>query len=368
MLQRNIELYYQLKLDDTGTKILDLKTTDPISGLRLDFEATNGGTSNKSNFINDIVTKVEIVDGSDQLLSLNLKQAQALQWYQTNVPPYIRPGELNSGNQNEHGLFLFGRFLWDPEYYLDLKKFNNPQLKITTDEDAVRAMGATGFLSGSFKVTINLHVIEEGASEPKGFFMNKEFYSFTSGTSGDEHVDLPRDYPYSRLILRAHKAGNDVDENISNLKISCDAGKFIPIDKKVKKLYQANEEDYGPMSIRYYLYRKNGEAITHIINHDPVVSLEPWAAKRITGALNSWSGGLTLYLYTDAGAAVDSEEMIGMVVTGSCPHSTIDIPFGLIAEPATFFDPKKFEDIDLILTQAAAANVQVVSQQLRSYE
>jgi hypothetical protein len=368
MKYRNVELYYQLALDDTSTKIIDLKTTDPISAIRLDFEASNDSdTDNKSNFINDIITKLELVDGSDQLLSLNMKQAQALQFYNTGKAPYIRPGETAGGTQNEQVLLLFGRYLWDPTYYMDLTKFTNPQLKITTNIAAVRAAGDDGYESGSIKLTLTLHVIEEGAEAAAGFFMQKEVYSFTSGTSGDEHVDIPRDYPYAALLMRAYTAGNDIDENIKNLKISCDAGKFIPIDKKVKKIYQMNEEDLGPMRLRYYIYRQDAETVDHIINHDPIISLVPTAEGHIAMASWSWSGRFLLQLNNHDGTAISADEKLLLMVEGGCPHSTIYLPFGLLGDPATYFDPKEFGDIDLVLEQAAASTVQLVLMQLRPY-
>lgn len=367
MKYRNVELYYQQALDDVGTKIIDLKTTDPITALRLNFYGTNGASFCKDNRINDVITKIEIVDGSDQLLSLTLKEAQALQFRRTGKMPFMRPGELSSGSQEESTLITFGRYLWDPEYYLDLKKFRNPQLKITTNIAAIAAAGVEAFLTGSLKVTIDLLVIEEGAEAAKGFMMAKNVRSFTSGTSGDEPTDMPRDYPYAGLLIRAFTAGNDFDENISKIKLDCDTGKFIPLEKKTKDIYKAEEEDIGPAEIRYQLFRKHGETVTHDLNHDPEISLVTTAMTHVASVGWSWSSRLSLILGDAAGAAVTSEELIHMIVKGSCPHSTIHIPFGLREQPTTYFDPKLWEDIKLKLTQAAASAVSIVLEQLRPY-
>lgn len=165
MKYRDIELYYQQTLDNVGTKIVDLKTTDPISAIRLNFFGTNGTSYCRDNRLNDVITKIELVDGSDQLLSLTLKEAQALEFRRTGKMPYMRPGEKASGGQEESVLIMFGRYLWDPEYYMDLKKFRNPQLKITTNIAAVAAISATAFATGTLKVSIDLLVIEEGAGK-----------------------------------------------------------------------------------------------------------------------------------------------------------------------------------------------------------
>ena len=367
MKYRDVELYYQQSLDDVGTKIIDLRTTDPISAIRLSFYGTNGGTSNKSNFLNDVITKIELVDGSDQLLSLSMKEAQALQFRRTGKMPYMRPGESGGGGQEEHVLLQFGRHLWDPEYYMDLTKFRNPQLKITTNIDAVRAKGATGFLTNTLKVTVDLHVIQEGAAAAKGFFMQKNIYGFTSGTSGDEHVDMPMDYPYSGLMVRAYAAGMDIDENISKLKLNCDAGKFIPLEKYIKDLYAAEEEDFGPAELRYFLFRKDSETVKHPLNHDPIVSVMGRDGGDIINVNTCFSGEFILRFYDHAGGAVAAEELLPFIVKGGCPHATIYVPFGLKEDPPSYFDPKVFGDIDLVLTQKAASAVDVVLVQLRPF-
>ena len=367
MKYRNVELYYQQALDDVGTKIIDLRTTDPLSAIRLQFFGTNGATHCKDNRLNDVITKIELVDGSDQLLSLTLKEAQALEFRRTGKMPYVRVGESASGGQEESTLILFGRNLWDKEYYMDLSKFRNPQLKITSNIAAVAAASATAFLTGSLKVTIDLLVIQEGAEAAKGFMMAKNVYGFTSGTSGDEHIDMPMDYPYVGLMVRAFVAGNDVNENISKIKINCDAGRFIPIEKYVKDLWKAEEQDLGPAELRYYLFRKHGETVTHDLNHDPIIALTPSVAGHIAGASWSWSSRFYLVLTDSAAAAITAEELIELVVKGACPHSTIYVPFGLKEDPATYFDPKVFGDIDLVLTQAAASAVAVILLQLRPY-
>lgn len=371
MRYRNVELYHEQVLDDTGTKIIDLKTTDPISAIRLDFKGTNGATHNQQNWLNDVITKIELVDGSDQLISLTMKQLQASQFFSTKKTPYMRCEERGGGSYNEQVLILFGLYLWDPKHYLDLTKFVNPQLKITTDEDVISAMGDTGYVSKSLKVTVNLHVIEEGAEAAAGFVMQKEIYSFTAAASGDEHVDLPRDYPYVGMLLRAYYEKNSFDEAISNIKMSCDAGKFIPLDKKSSDLLRINEEDYGQVNLRMQLYRKSTDTVKHPIFQDPVAVLQGDEHCNIYQAIYQWSQYFDLIATDHAGNAITAEEWIRAVITGYSLHGTLYLPFGLLADPATYFDPKEWGDIDLVLTQynaeAEYATVQVALQQLRPY-
>ena len=113
--RQNVQLYQETQ-KDTATKILDLDLPDPISALEIEVECTNGATSNKGNFISDIVTKLEVVDGAEVFYSVNMAQLQALQFFKTGKMPVMFPSEWGGGGQREQGWILFGRYLNDPEY------------------------------------------------------------------------------------------------------------------------------------------------------------------------------------------------------------------------------------------------------------
>lgn len=367
MKYRQNELYHEQALDDTGTKIIDLSFKDPLSAIGLQFVGTNGGTSNKSNWMSDVVSKIEIVDGSDVLLSLSLKQAQAFQAHQTKVMPYINFEEAASGTGKDEVMLLFGRHLWDPEYYLDLSKFNNPQLKITTDEDVIRAMGADGWLSGSFKASITAFIMAEGAPTAKGFFMQKEVYNFTSATSGDEHVDLPRDYPYIGLMLNSTIKLSDCHELITKMKLSCDSDKFVPIDQYTKHYQEQYENRQNPLQMRCILFRINGENPEFPIYYNPRITYTPKVGKRIVGSDWMWSGAADLLLYEDDGTAISSEEQVWATIVGGSLHNSIYMPFGILQDPGSYFAAADWNEIKLILTQAAAGAVKTCLQQLRTF-
>lgn len=367
MKYRTNELYHEQSLDDTGTKIIDLSFKDPLSAIGLQFVGTNGATSNKANWMNDVVTKIEIVDGSDVLLSLSLKQAQALQAYQTEKTPYIHFEEGASKTGKDEVMLLFGRYLHDPDYFLDLTKFSNPQLKITTNEDVIRAMGATGWLSGSFKVSITAFILAEGASAAKGFIMNKEVYNFTSATSGDEHIDLPKDHPYVGLMLNSTIKQSDIYELISKMKISCDSDKFVPIDQYTHHYMEQFENGRDLLSMRSWLFRKDGEEPQFPIYYNPRANLMS-GARTSLGSGWMWSGNMNLLVSDLAtGAAVTSEQGIWAHITGSSLHCSLYVPFGLLSDPESYFQTVDWNEIKLILTQAAAGAVKVCLQQLRSF-
>lgn len=365
MKYRQNELYHEQSLDNTGTKIIDLNFKDPLSALGLQFVGTNGGTFNKDNWMNDVVTKIEIVDGSDVLVSLSLKQAQAFQAYQTGKTPYINFEEGAGGTGKDEVMIHFGRWLWDPEYFLDLTKFSNPQLKITTDEDIIKAMGAEGFLSGSFKVSIVAFIIQEGASPAKGFFMQKEIYNFTSATGGDEHVDLPRDHPFVSLMLNSTIKQSDCHELITQMKLSCDSDKFVPLDQYTKHYQEQHENRVSPFEMRCILYRQNNEEPQFPIYYNPRANMTPGVLGHCASVGWIWSGNMGLLLSDEAGGGVSSEESIWTHIVGGSLHNSIHIPFGILADPATYFPAADWNEISFILSQASEGAVKVTLQQLR---
>ena len=367
MKYRQNELYHEQSLDNTGTKIIDLNFKDPLSALGLQFAGVNGATSNKGNWMSDVVTKIEIIDGSDVLLSLSLKQAQALQAHKTGKMPYINFEEGPDGTGKDEVLLLFGRHLWDGEYFLDLTKFSNPQLKITTDEDVIRAMGVDSWLSDSFKVSITAFIIAEGATAAKGFHMQKEVYNFTAATSGDEHVDLPKDYPYVGLMLSSTIRGSDCHELISKMKLSCDSDKFVPLDQYTKFYQEQHESLVDPFMVRALLFRKNGETVNFPVYYNPRFTGVAGVAGNILTTGWMWSGNFLLQLHDNAGAAVATEETIRAMFTGGSPQNSLYVPFGLMAEPESYFSVADWNEIKLILTQAAAGSVKICLQQLRTF-
>lgn len=364
MKYRDNEVYHELALDDTGTKQIDLNFNDPLSALTFQFLGTNGGTSNKDNWMSDVITKIELVDGSDVLCSASLKQLQALHAYQTQQMPYINYEEGASKCGRDEVTLFFGRWLWDTLYFMDLRKFSNPQLKITTDEDVIRAMGATGWLSGSFKVSIVAHVMEDDALASQGFFMNKEIYNFTSGTSGNEYVELPRDYPYAGLMVMSTIKQSDIYELIDTLKISCDSDKFVPVDRYIHDLLREYEHQNPPLDLRCVFYRAGDEEPQFPIYYNPRASLLCSAKGNIAASGWQWSGNMNLMLVDDDGAAASAQQVWAHIV-GTSPHCSVLHRFGILNDPATHFDPTMWKKVELILHQAAAGAVKIVLQQLR---
>ena len=369
MRTRDFVVEYQKTLDDSGTLIKDMDIVDPVSALYLEFEGTNGSTDNKANWLSDVITKVEIVDGSEVLYSLNLSELEALHFYKLGKTPTLFPSEWADGTQR-HGCFLlFGRHLWDQQFGMNFASLRNPQLKITTNIAAIRAASATdGFVSGTLKGTIIAKIMED-VSMPSKYLMAKEINSFTSA-SGEKRIDLPIDYIYRMLMLRVSARYSDIDLTLSDLKLTCDSDKFIFLNRKVKQLDAEAFAQFGASRLKHDIVASYNDNVEILHHKEP--DCRVWSTKESPGEYIAisyqWSGRLRIMVYDAAGAAVATDRKLTMVEEGHSFHGTLPIPFGIMDREETWFDPAPYKKLEAVLTQATADHAcQICLEQVRPF-
>ena len=355
---------------DNSTKTLDLDLTDPVSALWLEFQAVNGTTSNLNNFISDVVSKVEIVDGSEVLYSLRLMQLQALHFFKLGKTPGLFPSEWASGTQREGCYLLFGRRLYDPEFAIDFTKFKNPQLKISWNLGAIRAVSATtAFATGTFKLSV-IAKIMEGLAAPGKYLMAKELDSFSSSaTSGaEERKELPTDHVYRMLMTRHWTQLKDVDEITSDLKLTADTDKFIPFNKKLVDIDQEALGLFGAGRVKHDMRINDNTQTRLLFNKEPDVRAA-WTTQNlfdIWGIAYQWSSEIKSWLGTHAGAADATEREMTAVEEGHALHACVPHVLGDLDREESWFDPRVFKKLELVFTSGGnAGTCQVVAEQVR---
>jgi len=367
MRTRDTVLEYQKVLDDAGTLSKDLDIVDPVSALDIEVEATNGSLGNKSNYLSDVITKIEIVDGSEVLYSCNLAQLQALQFFKTGKAPVMFYSEHASGAQRGNVRLLFGRHLWDTDYAFNGKAFRNPQIKITSNLAAVRAVSATdAFTTGSLLLSIAAKVME-GQTPPGQYLMTKEINSWTSGTSGDKRVELPTDKAWRMLLLRYWLQGQDCDTACSNLKLTADADKYVMLNRTTKQLDAEAYAQFGGIVWQHNIYRCNAATVRTVLTKEPRVlpvtlQISPY---RFFGIPYAWNAQYALRVYDNTPTPVTTDEDIWTLQEGHQLHSVIPVVFGKLDDPASWFDPTGYGKIEAVLSEAAATAASVCLEQVR---
>lgn len=354
-------------IKDSDTEIINIDIKDPISYISVEYEATNGATSCLDHELHDDVSKIEVVDGSDVLCSLSMSQLKALNFYELGRFPHELLSEAAGAKQEEKVVIHFGRYPDDMNYYLRPTDFRNPQIKLT---HALTISATAGFATGTGRITVMGRVIEEGAGEYGGFMMSKERYSWTSAGSGDEEIELYRDYPYRLILLMALLSTYTPQEIISKIKMTCDADKYIPFELYTEDIVDYCKNTYGlTQMVKTILSADAGTALLDIYDIRKA-SLRPLATDQLPNLYGVDAEQITHDLYDMSSPATPAVQTtakdLEVFAEGLSPFATVAMPLPRSEKAIDWFDPTKYGAVKLICTQATAnAACKVFTQQLR---
>lgn len=358
-------LYQEVQASDASSKDIDLDLVDPVSALGFEFEATNGTTNNQNNPLPFCIKKLEVVDGSDVLCSLSFRQAQALQFYKTGGRPTLREDEGPSSVQTIGCLILFGRYLWDRAYALNLAMFKNPKLRITWDLAYTRAVdGTTAFVTGTLKISAWAKVME-GEAAPGKFLMPKEIESWTGATSGDKRHELPVDYVYRMLMLLQHNIFAGPEVSIPKFKLTCDTDKFIPLERYTKQFNEEMAQIFGNVHVWKRYHAAHGDTICFPIFKEPQLKAVVIGMGYTLQYGWCWTGEASIFLADATGGAVSADTRIDAEIWGHSLHCSLPIPMGVLSEPDTWFDPTPYKKLELVTTEESATHNTIVVEQVR---
>jgi hypothetical protein len=353
-------------LGDSGTETVDIKGNDILSRLIVGFRATNGSTDNKNNNPARVITKIELVDGSDVLYSLSGQEAFANYFYDSRQMPIYSYSGRASAIQYAFFPINFGRILYDPDLALDLTKHNNVQLKITWNLAAITAVGVTGFATGTSGLKVIANIMED-VVQPSGFLMTKDIYSFSTGASGDQRIDLPVDYPIRRIMIRAYEIAVLFGDSLTNYKLSLDNDKYIPFNLSTDDLFAHYMGYWPPAVMNFKLLADDTNVIQTFMAYLSNALITSGTTSVIAGLTTDTAGQVTVASEDDASAA-SNDNPANLRVEGYGLENTLAYQFGRWNVPNEWLQTQEYDSARLYLTQGnagAAANVFI--QQLRPY-
>lgn len=359
MNYRLTQLLAEEAADTAATKTIDLNVSDPISEISIFFRGQNSSDTPLAHPAK-MISKIEVVDGADVIISLSGMQAQALEFYHRSQPLGLKPMYTDDDWSRQQFNLCFGRYLFDPMFALDISKFKNPQLKITHN----KALGGSTCDHGYLMVYA--HCFDEKAATPEGFLMAKDIYSYALGNGTYEHIDLPLDMPYRMMLIRSLKATAAIWELFDQVKLSSDQDKHIIMDGNVEELMKLLCTKFGP-----YTETIQGRVGTGSVGHyitptsnANVMAVSYGGTRDYYQVYQPWGG----YVEFAGGAALSRVQAF---VHGYAPHGALCIPFGDLADPTDWFDVTKVGSLKLrILSESGlttADSCDIVVQQLRKY-
>ena len=349
-------------VDRDYTEVIDLTLADPVTQFHIVYESLGAASGSPDHHAANCITKIELVDGSDILFSLSGKECQAVDWYHNKIEPANLNLYLNGQCAEMVFNMNFGRYLFDPFFAFDPKKFTNPQLKISM----VRGNGGVSSVAGYLQVLAK--IFDAKTIEPDGFLMHKEVKNYGLGAASHEYTDLPTDYPYRKLFIAAQREANAMDWLINTVKLSEDNDRKIPFDASLYQLIRAIVGTSRPY--REVIIGAMGGATGNFY-------CTPCYWPKLTAS--TWESSNNPYTLTLMGGDGGKGDMYGestitnynLAVEGYCPHGVVEIPFGLQDVPDDWYDVSKLGNLRLDILSGAgrstADTVQIFLQQLRRY-
>lgn len=355
-------------LSDVETWEHQLPRAGVLNGFLLQLRGTNGATSNIDASLAQCVTKIQVRDGSKCFMDLTGEQAAMVSLLNAGAPLRSDVSEGADDVQTYQALLQFGEKLYDERYALDLRQLNNPQIRVEFDLTAVRAAGATGFVTGSGRISCVVFVNDgDDVPVPEGYIKSTEIKQWTTAASGDETTQAPMDGPWRRLIARAHVAGSNPDAVLTDVKVSFDSGKFVAIDELTKWAADGFAAFNGVLPMFSHTVFK-ADTETHDLRHGGVVACKAQALTdtNVACVAGFEDGEVTINLNVlGAGTTQGTEDDIYLEAWVTCPFMCMVWDFvgqGML-------DVGKYTRGDITFTQGtASAAASLVLQQLMSIE
>lgn len=342
-----------------ATKTIDINIQDPISQIQIELKSTNNGTTPTAHPAKTL-TKVELVDGSDVLFSLNGYEGQALDFYNNKKPAVNIISYFDNNTVVPMFHMNFGRYLYDERLALDPKKFSNLQLKITHD----KSLG--GCSPDAATLEVSAHVFDENKISPDGFLMQKEHYSYSLVSSAYEYIDLPTDHPIRNLMIMSVADDKQPYEQFNELRLSEDNDKRIPFDNNTSDLLKFLCSQY-PQYIEAIWGIAGTSAVTFYITptYEVAVVCGGYAGTQgYFGVANPYGG--TCDITGDSAG-----NNLQAIVKGYAPHGALNIPFGKPNDPDDWYDVRGLGSLQLRAkagsSVGSSSTCQVVTQQYRKY-
>jgi len=359
MNYRTAKILAETNYDTAQTKTFDINISDVISRIILAWRVTKGQNGMAAPVCNDI-SKIELVDGSEVLHSLNGGENQALCIYDRKCPTMNHGQHINASSEYSTYGLDFGRFLFDPVLALDPKLFKNLQLKVTFN------FAIADTLSSSGNLEIWAECFDGKVVTPIGMLVAKEHYDWSIAAAGAyEYIDLPTDRVLRKLLIQGYRLAYEPWYQVLEARLDEDNEKRIPFDWDL--------EDYSRVMKGIWTPVTEGFQATITTDSPYYVTPTDYWVELVTmpsntdyyarGSAAEHRGGY--FVLDGVGGACE----ISGLVRGYLPNHCYEFPFGDQKDMDDWYDVTKLGSLRLRLKSGSgtSGNGRVVLQSLRKY-
>jgi len=365
-------LRHALALPDAGTLVEPINIQDSIVDFYIRMYAQNGASHNIRNPIKCVLDRIDIVDGSDVLFSLNSYEILALSFY--HYKESLEMGEDERPDQYQYCDFNIplGLGRVDPVVAFDPTQFANPQLVLHWDLENVRDTGATGYVHDSLCVDIMADVIDVAPTRPSGYLMTKELLQWISVDGAQQRIDLPTDYAYRTMFLRAnhHCMTPYFDQELSTgviekVRHDCDEQKYIPFEIYGDDWKVWDKKWYGFWHQGYWFFVSGGSTAWRDLNLRANLAV---AGSGIVSGGNMDVVFPSTCMELELKTAGGSDHAVHVKADGTLPCGTFAWPYGDPDEPNEWLQIMEHDRSRLTVDQEEDdCSVEVFLTQYRTY-
>jgi hypothetical protein len=344
--------------DADMVEIFNLKGLSPISELIVRYKGTNN-TSTPTEHPAKLITQIQVIDGSEVILDLDGKQANALGYYHYKQPMVNGMSYIDNNQCWVTCRLPFGKWLWDPMLALDPARFNNLQVIVKTDHDAGGSAPDAGYLD------IVANVFDGKKITPIGYLKAREHYRYIVVASGVETVDLPVDLPIKMLMFQGDLKDTALIQQINKIKLSEDLDTKVVLDHSTSDIIKMLGPDIAPWVEKVRCNGTTG-AVEHFFTqfYELVAILGGIMATPNYASVTPSEGGTA---DMDSAAAGECD----IITSGYCPHGCVAIEFGDPWDHEDWYDLRNAKSLKAYLTAGASAGAtgynKVIVQQLKKY-
>jgi len=374
MYQQTVDVVRQESVTMTGeTKTYELETSGILSYIDLLVAfTTDASGADYIKMIPDWLTSIEVIGNStDILLSLDARELATLNFGMTKRPvTERRTGKVSTVNYM-HVPIPFGRFLGDPEYALDLGKWDLVELNITNGDSA------TGDFFDVGNYTIREKFIREGPA-PTGYLKTYEANSWTPPSAVSEKtVDFPKDYLIRQVIISVlldYPAVTaaclyEMWEVLNKIKLTYKSGNIVVFSEDTEELMRQNEDEFGLVDLGGVVQGDDGDEFSTDLGWvlDANVSVANLVggttSQAIAGVYNIPETRLSIF-ESDLAAG----QLINWKARGYAYMHGLFFHFDKDNSMANLLDPKAMETVRLKYTsEQVEGKVRTVLQQVRPH-
>lgn|SRR3990167_1913625 len=312
-------------LGGAGTKTIDIDVDRPISRLELTFKTTKASQGMSAPAPANI-PKIELVDGSKVLHSLTGYENQALAYYNRRGVVMDHGQHISTLSEVDIYTLDFGRWLWDELLAFDAKRFANPQLKVTWDED----VSDTSVTANALEIIA--HIFDEKIVMPIGFLAAKEHHAYTCGSENSyEHIALPEDRPIRQILVRAHRDGYEPWTTIDEARLDEGTLQRIPWEHTDLEMFYRRMKSHWPLIVQQFAFIADTGVLTFYVPMSDYYS----------GAVGIGLGATTEIWHSNA-----SSKGGKLVIDASANTNALGLAFGYLPWHCYQFPMGKKDDIE----------------------